>query len=253
LEDKLSAQFRRPVAIDMKVLRDSNGGEQLLESTNAMFGRMGPVNYTFALDRSNGVSLLAMQDYEKPLTMVLVTRKDSEIARLLDSRTNITFAELLSGRSVAFSGTNSTTGSLMAKWFLAKEGVYAASLARYEHLGGQRRVFDAVLAGSFDVGAGNIENLDEYPDLRDLRVIVTKQIPGLGRCWVAGNGLKEETEQAIRECLLQLKSKRILGGLESKTEGFTDMKPAAHKRLREVINGATAFDNPSPGHSKTNP
>lgn len=239
LEDDLSERLRQPVEIHFLMCKSSETRNQAVESTNLTFTRYGPAKYMQSLEAGDGLRLLAMQDYPNPLTMAIFTHTNSEIARTLDLRPDTPLFDLLVNRSMAFSGSNSTTGTTVPKWFLASNGIFATNLARYAHHDGQRRVFDAVLTNAFDVGSGNLEIVKVYPSLR---VIATHVVPDLGRCWVAGTGLVGEAELRLRECLLELRGQEILDGLETPTIGFKMVSEEALARLRSIRRGADAFD-----------
>jgi ABC-type phosphate/phosphonate transport system substrate-binding protein len=227
------------VAIHMRLFNSPSGTYQELESDETAFGRMGPASYVYLHDRSTAVRMLAMQDHKNPLTLALFTRRSSKVARLAESRPNVPLSELLAKRSLALTHSNSTTGNYLAKRFLAVNRIYATNLSRYAYQGSQRRVIDAVLSGEYDVGAGNIELLDEYPALK---VIAKFPVPELGRCWVAGKGLDGAMEEHLRQCLLEVHDPIILGKLESKVSGFKTLDQPAFEELRRMMREAAAFD-----------
>jgi serine/threonine protein kinase len=243
--DALEAMSRRsnmPVAIHVHVFKTQSMSYQALETSQSNFGSMGPGSCLFLHDRSNGVSLLAMENHTNPLTGALFAPTNSPVARLAASRTNIPLSEVMTNRSLALTHPNSATGNFLAKWFLAKNGIYATNLSRYKVLGSQREVFDAVQNGKngkFEVGAGNRKLLGKY---RALQVIATFEGPDLGRCWVAGKGLDAAMVGRLRAWLLELRDPAILGNLGSDVSGFKKMDPAAFESLRKMMREADSFD-----------
>ena len=241
--DELEARSQRsnmPVAIRIHLFKTPSGSYQAMESDQSNIGRMGSASFLHLHDRSSGVSLLAMQNQTKPLTLALFARTNSPVARLAASRTNIPLFELMTNRSLALTHAYSATGNFLPKRLLIINGIYATNLSGYEHLGGQRLVFDAVLAGKFDVGAGNMELLGKYPALQ---VLAKFEVPNLGRCWVAGKGLDAVIARHLQACLLQLKDPAILGKLESQVSGFKKVTLEAMENLRKMIREAAPFDS----------
>ena len=239
LEERLSRRLQRPVAIHMHMFKGPNLTYQAVESTNAVFGRMGPASYAYLSGRSNGARVLAAQDHKNPLTVALIVRADSDIARLHESRPDAPLSVLLANRSLALTHSNSTTGNYMAKQFLAANGIRATNLSRYAYLRAQRPVRDAVLTNGFDVGAGNRDLVDDNPALR---VIATNSVPDLGRCWVAGKGLDATMEEHLRACLLEIREPAILEKLESEVVGFKKLDQPALERLRRLMRESEDFD-----------
>jgi ABC-type phosphate/phosphonate transport system substrate-binding protein len=239
LEDSLSERMHTTVEIHMRLLRTPDATYEAMQSTNAIFGRMGPASFAYLDSRSNGVRLLAMQEHKKPLTMAIFSRTNSPVARLAASSPAILLSVLLSNRSLALSHSNSTTGNYLAKRYLAGRGIYATNLSYYAYQGSQRFVRDAVLAGRCDVGAGNLDLVDNSPAFE---VLARFEVPNLGRCWVAGRGCDGEIAKHLSACLLEQRDPDILGLLESEVSGFKLLSEEAMRRLREYMRGAEAFD-----------
>jgi len=239
LEERLRGLLKVPVVIEMHLTKSPSATYREMESTDPVFGRMGPASFVYLDDRSNGVRLLAMQAHKKALTLGIYTRTNSAVARRADSLPGATKLVLLSNVTLALTHSNSTTGNYLAKWYLVSQGVYATNLDGYEYLGGQRQARDAVQTNRCAVGAGNLDIIEGYPAFR---VLASLQVTNLGRCWVAGSGLRTNVETSLRAILLQLSNPAIVGKLESEVSGFTNLNQSALADLRSKMRKASDFD-----------
>jgi len=218
LEDQLSVKLGTNVAINLRMFSNYPPLHQAMESNELSFARMGPSSYIELLERGSGISLLAMQDHKTPLTLAIFVRKDSPIATRYRTNSDIPLLLLLNNQSMALGDTKSTTGYHVACWYLVKKGIYASYFASVAHFAGQQRVIDAVIKGEASVGVGNLDLVDDHPELL---VIAKHTLEGdLGLCWVAGNKLDPTITRELQSCLLNLKGKAILGRLESEVTGF---------------------------------
>lgn len=240
LEWDLANKTRRPVAIDLLILKSYDLGYDDLERGRMTFGRVGPASFSQLLDKATGVELLAMQDQTRPLTLALFTATNNALGRASKEQPTLSLAALLTNRSMAFGNIKSTTGNHVPRWFLATNGVYAANLSRYQHLKSHQEVLEAVQSGRFDVGAVNEEVLRNR---LEFQVVARYAVGDLGRCWVAGRGLDREIFAAIRDSLLRMKDPAIIGRIESEVNGFKVVDEQALSRLREIMHGAAAFDS----------
>ena len=249
LEDRLTDQIGRPVSINLRLFSNYRLLHQAIVSNELCFARMGPASYLELMERDSSISLLAMQHHKTPLSLAIFTRKDSELAKRYNANTNTPLAELLKNLFFAFGDTNSTTGYHVACWYLTDRGIFATNLAGYDHFAGQQLVINAVKnpTNRMDVGAGNLDLVDDDPELL---VIARYPIPGdFGLCWVASKKLEPAITKLIHDCLLELtdkKDKAILGNLESEVLGF---KPAPNQKgvdwlLNEMKHQPKPFFNP---------
>jgi len=206
---------------------------QAMESDELSFARMGPAPYLELLEKGGGSSLLAMQDHKTPLSLAIFVRRDGAIAKRYLADTDTPLLLLLVNQSMALGETNSTTGYHVACWYLVSQGIYATYFATNAQFAGQQRVIDAVIKGEAAVGVGNLDLVDDHPELL---VIAKHKLKGdLGLCWVAGRRLDPTITKELRECLLELKGKAILGKLESEVKGFKNLNPQAVEWLLDEM------------------
>ena len=173
--------------------------------------------------------------------MAIFVRKDSAIAARYNANTNEALTESLSNQSLGLGDTNSTTGYHVACWYLVKQGICSTNFSSVTHFGGQQRVINAVINGNAAVGAGNLDLVDDNPELL---VIAKHPIRELGLCWVAGKTLNTvETNIAahLRVCLTQMKDQAILSKLESEVIGFGTPGTNALGLLREIMREPKPF------------
>jgi ABC-type phosphate/phosphonate transport system substrate-binding protein len=205
---------------------------QAVESNELIFARVGPASFLELLERG-GINLLAMQDHKTPLTLAIFTRKGSDVARRYQANTNITLSELLKNTRLGLGDTNSTTGYHVSCWYFHQNGMVSTNFASIANFAGQDRVRKAVLDRTVDEGAGNLDLIDDDPELL---VVAKYPIPGkLGLCWVAGKKMDRTIAEQLRSCLLEMKDLDVLGKLESEVIGFKTLDPSAIEKIREKI------------------
>ncbi|MCI0746715.1 MAG: protein kinase [Verrucomicrobia subdivision 3 bacterium] len=243
LEEYLSKQIGRRVAIDIRVFQTYQRTHEALASNYLHFGRIGPASYIKLSDKGDA-SLLAAQFGSKPVTLAIFTLKDSDIARRFLEKTNTPLTELLRNQSFAFGDTNSTTGNFVAKWFLVvSNGIYASDLGTKKHLKSHNEVCQAVRAGEFDVGAANLNYVVRYPDLQVLATYALQE--DVGRCWVASKALDTNMAKHIQRFFLELSDPRIfeaLTQLDGEVNHFKTMSDESLKPLRNIIHQEATFE-----------
>jgi ABC-type phosphate/phosphonate transport system substrate-binding protein len=240
LEEDLGNQFRRPVLINLKILQSYDRGYGDLETNATAFGRVGPASFVHLLDRGTGVRLVAMQDHKNPLTMALFTASTSTVAQISIQQPNISLQSLLANRSVAFGNSNSTTGSQVARWFMATNGVFATNLAYFRHLNSHAAVIDEVGKGKYDVGLVNQELINQASNLHVVKAHPVSEV--LGRCWIASRNMDSNVFAALRASLLRMRDPAIIGKIESKLDGFKVVDDSELEGLRKIMSQAADFE-----------
>jgi ABC-type phosphate/phosphonate transport system substrate-binding protein len=238
LEDRLTHRLNRPTSISLRMFDSYRPVHQAVESNDLTFARMGPASYLDLLERG-GIDLLAMQDHKTPLSLAIFTHKENETARRYRANTNTPLVELIKNTRLALGDTNSTTGYHVACRYFADNGIFATNFASYSHLSSQQRVINAIRERNADVGVGNLDLVDEDPELL---IIAKYPLPGdLGLCWVANKRLDPTIARHLQDCLLEIKDPAILGKLESEVLGF---KTLDQKAVEWLIDETTHHKKP---------
>jgi ABC-type phosphate/phosphonate transport system substrate-binding protein len=142
---------------------------------------------------------------------------------------------------------NSTTGSQLARCFLAENGFRAKDFFNLvtNYLANHADVARAVARGDFDAGAAKESSVENDPNLR-----IIGKYPNIGMVWVARPTLDATAHQAIRACLLAIPSE-LVRGLEDEVTGFEDKKDSDYDELRLKMKKAEGFYDPVENSSPT--
>ncbi|NOY13154.1 MAG: phosphate/phosphite/phosphonate ABC transporter substrate-binding protein, partial [Deltaproteobacteria bacterium] len=139
LTEKTSYRF------ELKLTRDYTEAVELLKTGAVQLASLGDVTF-FEANRGFGavpivrpLNKLGRADYRS----IIITRKDAGITSLAELR----------GKSFAFGNLHSTSGNLIPRLLLYKNGITLFDLGFYENLATHTAVARAVLKGTVDAGA----------------------------------------------------------------------------------------------------
>lgn len=230
VEKTLTKMLGERVEIRLQVMRGYDEGVDLIVSGGADVMRLGPASYVVAKARNPGIEILAVENNRGAKTFdgVICVRSDSSITDL----------QQLKGKSFAFGNEESTLGRYFAQLYLARAGLHARDLLRYEYLGRHDRVGAAVGSGLFDAGA--LEETTFGALVRSgVPIRAITRFPNATRPWVARARLDERLERALRQALLQVKEPEALAAL--RFEGFLEGDDSDYELTRQAIEQNARF------------
>ncbi len=230
LEASMSAKLGRDVDIRMQIAKDYDQGISHLINGRVDFSKFGPASYIEAKRMNKDISILSVENVKnsKVFYGIIAVRKDSPIQSIGELR----------GKSFAFGDEGSTIGRFLSQLELEQAGIRAGDLSRYDYLGRHDKVGTAVGAGSFDAGALNEKTFVKLVDAgENIRELV--RFPNVTKPWIARSGLEPDVLEALRESLLQVKSKKTLATL--KIDGFLEGNDDDYKVIRKAMENNQAF------------
>lgn len=212
------------VKIRMQVVRSYDDGVKLIVSGSVDFVRLGPASYVTAKAQNPAIEILAMEHKNgaKSFNGIIAVRTDS----------NITDVRQLKGRTFAFGSKRSTIGRYLAQLQLARAGVFARDLKRYEYLGRHDKVGAAVGAGLFDAGALK-ENTFAKLVAKGVLIRAIAKMRNMTKPWVARADLEPRLKQALRQALLGLDDPAALAAL--RFDGFLPGNDSDYEPTRRAI------------------
>lgn len=195
LMDYLSAHT--PYRFELKLSRNYPDAVRMLRTGETQVASLGDLTFAEAF-RQFGPLPVA-----KPLNSLgqpfyrsaIIVRSDSPIQQLTD----------LKGKSFAFGDIHSTSGNLIPRDFLFRNGVSLFDLQRFENLDSHDAVAKAVLKGKVDAGAVKDVVAQRY-SAHGLRILsLSEPIPGVPI--VAHPDTAPELVNALRQALLGIDPK----------------------------------------------
>lgn len=134
-----------PYRFELKLARSYEEAVAFLRTGAAEFASLGDVTFTEAYESFGAVPLVRPlnRDGRPSYRSIIIVRKDSPVRALAD----------LKGRRFAFGALHSTSGNLIPRLLLFRNGVRLADLAHFENLDKHDAVAKAVLKGLADAGA----------------------------------------------------------------------------------------------------
>ena len=227
LEQALKAK-NLDVEIELKVVPSYEEGLQALVKGEFDFAEVGATTYVLASEMQPKLRLLAVGSEGGSMGFpgVFVTRQKSGIKSLED----------LKGHTFAFGDEQSTIGRYLSQAELLRHGIHQKDLTRTVYLGRHDKVANAVAAGEFDAGVVNVRT---YREFKDHGLVAIKEFPNIARPWVASASLPKPIYEAIRDALLGLKEKSILG--ELKVDGFLPIQSRDFSLVKKGMTEAKKF------------
>ncbi len=228
LDEDVSKRLKQSVRTDFVVFRSYTAAMDALLKGEVDFVRFGASSYVIAKDKDRDVSILAAQKHEDFNGVIFTQASNREIQTLRD----------LKGKTLALGHTNSTTGSQLARCFLAENGFHAKDFSNLatNYLANHAAVIAAITRREFDAGAAKESFVEKDPNLR-----IIGKYPNIGMVWVARPNLEAKANQAIRACLLATSSD-LVRGLEDEVTGFEEKTDADYTTLRKKMAEAAKFD-----------
>ncbi|GAB4563881.1 MAG: putative selenate ABC transporter substrate-binding protein [Geothermobacteraceae bacterium] len=136
---------KTPFHFELKLARDYTEAVTFLKEGTVQVASLGDVTF-FEANRGFGaipivrpLNKLGRSEYRS----IIITRSDSGIGTLAD----------LKGKTFAFGNLHSTSGNLLPRLLLFKNGITLFDLASYQNLNSHTDVARGVLKGKFDAGA----------------------------------------------------------------------------------------------------
>ena len=205
VEDEVNSRLTdKQVYIRLAIAPSYEISIEQMASGEAQFGRLTPVVYLAAKQQNPDLELLAGEvlhdgDGDTHTHGVLVVHQDSPIQSLED----------LKGKSIAFMSPMATSGRFHAQAHLRESGLGPADFSKFEYLGRNDKIIEAVAAGEFDVGATTFrtylhDSTKEGMPVRKLAEYVIPHNP-----WVVNTSLPEDVRDALRATLLEMDEEKL--------------------------------------------
>lgn len=230
LRESTEEKLERPTDIFIKIFRTYDEGIDALVHGHVDLVRFGPSSYILAKQQNSGISLVAMESKKgkKRFQGMIFVSKDSPIKALKDVK----------GKRFAFGDHNSTIGRYLAQAELVKAGIYSHDLEKFDYLGRHDKVVKAVLLKDYEVGSAKESTFKKYNTKNELRVI--HRFDNVTKPWIAREGLDPTITTALRQTLLSLTDKEILG--EAKISQFVEAADEDYQIVRDGMDKAEAFE-----------
>ena len=195
LEKSVSEKIKQPTRIDFVIFRSYQVAMAALLKNDLDFVRFGAASYVMAKGLNTNVSILAAQKHTDFKGAIFTQATNRMIQTLDDSK----------GQSFAWGHTNSTTGSQLARFFLAENGFHARDFSNLatNYLENHAAVTNAVAQGTFAIGAAK----ESYARNVNFRILGT--YPNIGMVWVARPNLDLKAQETIRDSLISMDSWQI--------------------------------------------
>jgi phosphonate transport system substrate-binding protein len=236
VNDDLDQRLGRPVDVKLTIFKSYEDGIEALVKGEVDFARFGPASYIIARNKQPGIEALGLEldNGERHFKGAIVVHKDSPIQSLAD----------LKGKRFAFGDCNSTIGRYLAQAELAKAGLHASDLSKFDFLGRHDKVAAAVELGDFDAGSLRLSTLMDLNKKGTLRVLTT--FDNVGQPWVARAGIERAVFEALQQSLFSIKDPSILKDL--KITGIVPTSDDEYAVVREGMKHAEEFSRPSRDH-----
>jgi phosphonate transport system substrate-binding protein len=193
---------------------------------------LGPLTYLEAHAKYGAISILKPKgaDGTSSYTAVIIKKKESPVRNLSE----------LTGKSVAFASSRSTSGNLMPRYLLANAGIHLSDLSGYANFNYHDSVVKAILKGQYDVGSVRNAVARKYAKL-GIEVIAESDPVPTGPL-VAARGTSSTVTGHIIKALLELnpgdaEAQKILLRLDDDLKnGFTEASDWEYGNVRTKIN-----------------
>lgn len=159
---------------------------------------------------------------------IFIVAKDSPLKTLADLR----------GKRVAFPSPNSFAATLLTKQDLRKAGVDPEKGISAQYMGSQDAVYEALLSGGADCGAGIPRTLDQLPEeRRSLLRVLHKTAPSVGFAVSALGKMPSEDAAKVAAALIELSTEEQGKALlkAANVKGFVPAKDADWDGLRKAF------------------
>jgi ABC-type phosphate/phosphonate transport system substrate-binding protein len=227
LEKSMSEKLHQPVRIDFIIYRDYEVAKSALLTNGVDFARFGAASYVIAKGSNAAVSIVAAQKHENFRGAIFTQATNAAIQTIKDLR----------GKRLAFGNIISTTGSQLAKFYLAELGFHRSDFSNLatNYLRNHAHVTNLVAQGEFDAGAAK----ESYAKSPEFRILGT--YPNIGMVWVGKPNLNSSDRQALTDCLLSVKP-ALVKKLEDAVIGFEAKSDSEYDDLRKKMKAAEEFE-----------
>lgn len=195
LMDYLSAHT--PYRFELKLSRNYADAVRMLRTGETQVASLGDLTFAEAFRQFGPMPVAKpLNDLGQPFyRSAIIVRDDSPIQQLTDLR----------GKTFAFGDVHSTSGNLIPRDFLFRNGISLFDLLRFENLDSHDAVAKAVLKGKVDAGAVKDVVAQRYR-AHGLRILaLSEPIPGVPI--VAGPDAPPQLVSALRQALLGIDPK----------------------------------------------
>jgi phosphonate transport system substrate-binding protein len=188
-------------------------------------GYLGPSPYVKVKDHFGSIELLAQIKTVDEINnrMVIITRKDSPLARLED----------LKGRSFAFGDYQSFGSHFMPGYILLKHGISLNDLRIYDFVRSHDNVVLSVLHGDFDAGGVREDIFNKYRN-RNVRVLAGP-FPIPPHVIVVRKDVPMKIREKLRNALFHLSNRQILKRVNPYAIGFAPVHDSDFDFARRVL------------------
>ncbi|MCP3670458.1 MAG: PhnD/SsuA/transferrin family substrate-binding protein [Gammaproteobacteria bacterium] len=230
LEAKLTKKLGEPTKLSMQVASSYDRGIDDIVAGRVDFARIGPASYVTASERNPDVKLLAMESKKGKRVFfgIICVPENSHVHEIRQ----------LKGLAFAFGDEKSTIGRYLSQQYLARHGVYADNLARYDYLDRHDKVGAAVGARQYDAGALKESTFNKLKK-KGIKIRELARFPNVTKPWIASSKVTEIITDALSEALLELKDPTALKAL--KKAGFLPAKDSDYATIRESMQNNHKF------------
>jgi len=230
LEAKLTKKLGEPTKLSMQVASSYARGIDDIVLGRVDFARIGPASYVTVSERNPDVKLLAMESKKgkKVFFGIICVPTESSVQEIGQ----------LKGMTFAFGDKRSTIGRYLSQQYLARYGVFADNLARYDYLGRHDKVGTAVGALQYDAGALK-ESTFKKLKKKGIKIRELARFPNVTKPWIASSKVTKKIAGALSEALLELKDAAALKAL--KKAGFIPARDSDYATIRESMQNNHKF------------
>lgn len=189
---------------------------------------LGGVSYVRARDR-HGVLPLAIRDVDIRFSSAIVVRTGAKARQLRD----------LAGATFSFGNRASTSGHVMARHFLAREGIQPeVFFARIDYAENHDRTLDAVASGKADAGVTNsaiaMRALARGGQYNGVLRVVWESPTYLDYVWAARPGIPSQTRERLIDAFLDVNVELPRHAAALRAHGAGGFLPAQEQEYRAV-------------------
>lgn len=229
LMDYLSAHT--PYRFELKLSRNYPEAVRMLRSGETQVASLGDLTFAEAFRQFGPMPVAKpLNDLGEPYYRSdIIVRNDSPIRQMAD----------LKGKTFAFGDIHSTSGNLIPRDFLFRNGISLFDLRRYENLDSHDAVAKAVLKGKVDAGAVKDVVAERYL-AHGLRILA-KSAPIPAVPIVARPDAPVELVQALRRALLAIdpsdpEQRRIMAEWDPEfRNGFVDARAEDYQAIFDLM------------------
>ncbi len=195
------------------------------------FALLGPLTYLDAYARFGTPPIVKSKtkDNQQYFKSVIVTSPDKHIDDV----------DQLNGRKVAFASLWSTSGNLIPRYMLAREGIHLDKLSTYHNFKYHDTVVKKVLSNEYDAGGVRKSVADKYL-FYGLKIIATSDPIPTGPVVVSPEApykIVRKVQQALLAMAETEKGREVLAKLDPEQQGgFVAASDADYSGIRKMIN-----------------